>query len=97
MRFAALGFATLVAAAFALVPGTASAGSGTATEPAHATDVQPVYYCTRRDWRHGLCGAPGTQCARLSPRLIRIAAPGSLRPSSGFIAGSMVRGCARLS
>ena len=60
MRFAALGFAASVAAAFALPPGTASAGPGTVAEPAHASDVQPVYYCTRREWRRGLCGTPGT-------------------------------------
>jgi hypothetical protein len=60
MRFAALGFAASVAAAFALLPGTASAGPGTVAEPAHVSDVQPVYYCTRRDWRRGLCGTPGT-------------------------------------
>jgi hypothetical protein len=63
MRFAALGFAGFaasVAAAFALLPGTALAGPGTVAEPAHASNVQPVYYCTRRDWRRGLCGTPGT-------------------------------------
>ena len=59
MRFAALGFAASVAAV-ALLPAAASGAPGTLAEPAHASDVQPVYCGTRRERRRGLCGAPGT-------------------------------------
>jgi hypothetical protein len=61
MRFAGLGLAAAsVMAAFALLPTAASAAPGTVAAPAHASDVQPVYYCTRKAWRRGLCGNSGT-------------------------------------
>jgi hypothetical protein len=59
MRFTALGFVASVAAAFALLPAAASAAPGTVAEPAHASDVQPVY-CSRKAWRRGLCGNGNT-------------------------------------
>jgi hypothetical protein len=58
MRFAALGFATSAVAAFAFLPTTASAAPGTVAAPAHVSDVQLVYYCTKKAWRRGLCGRP---------------------------------------
>ena len=61
MRFAALGLAAAsVVTSFALLPATASAAPSTVAAPAHASDVQPVYYCTRKAWRRGLCGDSGT-------------------------------------
>jgi hypothetical protein len=58
MRFAAFGFAASVVAAFALLPTMASAAPGTVAAPAHVSDVQPVYYCSKKAWRRGLCGGP---------------------------------------
>jgi hypothetical protein len=61
MRFAALGLAAAsVAAALALLPEMASAAPGTVAQPAHASDVQPVYYCSRKAWRRGLCSGNGS-------------------------------------
>lgn len=59
MRLAGLGL-TSVVAAFALMPGVASATPGTVAAPAHASDVQPVYYCSKKAWRRGLCGNNGS-------------------------------------
>lgn len=61
MRFAGLGLAAAsTVAALALLPATASAAPGTVAHPAHASDVQPVYYCSRKAWRRGLCSGNGT-------------------------------------
>lgn len=57
MRFAGLGLAAAsVVAAFALLPAAASAEPGSVAVPAHTSDVQPVYYCSKKAWRRGLCG-----------------------------------------
>jgi len=59
MRFAGLSLAAAsVVAALALLPAAASAAPGTVAAPAHASDVQPVYYCSKKAWRRGLCGGP---------------------------------------
>ena len=60
MRLAGLGLAASVVAAFALMPGVASAAPGIVAAPAHASDVQPVYYCSKKAWRRGLCGNSGS-------------------------------------
>ena len=57
MRFAGLGLAAAsVVAALALLPAAASAEPGSVAMPAHTSDVQPVYYCSKKAWRRGLCG-----------------------------------------
>jgi hypothetical protein len=59
MRFAGLGLAAAsVAAALAFLPAPASAEPGSVAVPAHSSDVQPVYYCSKKAWRRGLCGGP---------------------------------------
>jgi hypothetical protein len=67
MRFAGLGFAASVVAALALLPTGASAGPGIVAKQAQASEVQPVYYCSKRAWRRGLCGVPRSETYVAAP------------------------------
>ena len=61
MRFAGLGLAAASAvAALALSPAMASVAPGIVAQPSHTSDAQPVYYCSRKAWRRGLCSGNGT-------------------------------------
>jgi hypothetical protein len=66
-RLAGLGLAASVVAAFALLSAAASAAPGIVAKQAQASEVQPVYYCSRRAWRRGLCGEPRSETYVAAP------------------------------